>query len=192
MREVILASRSKARQKCLRQVGIKFRVSASRVKEQHILKTTCSRLVIENALSKARDVAKRYKKGIVVAADTVVLASGRIIGKPKSMNDARKTLKLLSRKPQRVYTGIAVIDIDRNKIFTDYEKTKIYMVKMTDSDISDYFKRTSPLDKAGSFDIQGRGAKFIKRIDGCFDNVVGLPITKLKKILKEINEETGR
>lgn len=192
MHEVILASRSKARQKLLRQAGIKFRVASSRVKESHTLKTSCSRLVIGNALVKARDVAKRYSKGVIVAADTVVLASGRIIGKPRNISDARKTLKLLSRRPQWVYTGIAVIDTARKKVFTDYEKTKIYMRKMTDADINDYFKRTSPLDKAGSFDIQGRGARFIRRIDGCFYNVVGLPIVKLMKILKRINKETER
>jgi septum formation protein len=187
MREIVLASKSKPRRKLLKQIGLDFRVVGSRVKERRVLKTDCPRLVIENALAKARDVAARCKKGVVVAADTVVLAEGRIIGKPRSVRHAFNTLKLLSRKPQWVYTGLAVIDIETGRIFTDYEKTKIYMIPMTDSDIRSYFRKTSPLDKAGSFDIQGLGGIFIDRIEGCFYNVVGMPLAKLANILKKIN-----
>ncbi len=187
MRRIILASKSKARKKLLHQLGIRFSVAESHVKEKRVLRTSCRRLVIGNALAKARDVAARYKKGIVVAADTVVLAEGKIVGKPGNIKNAFKMLKLLSRKPQWVYTGLAIIDIDNGRIFTDYEKTKIYMISMTDAEIRNYFKKTSPLDKAGSFDIQGLGGIFIDRIEGCFYNVIGLPLSKLAKILKKIN-----
>jgi len=185
MRKIILASKSKARQKLLRQIGLKFSVIESRVREKRILKTTCAALVTGNALAKARDVAQGLEKGVVIAADTVVLVNGRIIGKPRSIKDAFNTLKLLSRKPQWVYTGLAVIDADSGKIFTDYEKTKVYMLRLTDEEIRKYFKRTSPMDKAGSFDIQGLGSVFIDRIEGCFYNVVGLPLAKLAAMLKK-------
>ncbi|MFA5500338.1 MAG: Maf family protein [Candidatus Omnitrophota bacterium] len=184
MRRIILASRSKARQKLLKDIGIKFIVSLSDVREKRVIKKDCQHLVIENAVLKARDVAKRFGSGIVVAADTVVLVGKKIIGKPRSIKDAFRTLKLLSRKPQWVYTGIAVIDIDKGKEYTDFDRTKVYMYHLSDEEIKNYFRRVSPLDKAGSFDIQGFGSVFIDRIEGCFYNVVGLPMAKLSKILK--------
>jgi len=185
MRRIILASRSKARRKLLNDVGLKFTVRASKVKEKRVIKTDCGDLVTENALLKALDVAGRTKTGIVIAADTVVLVGKRIIGKPKSIKEAFDTLKLISRKPQWVYTGIAVIDIDKNKKYTSFDRTKVYMYRLTEREISNYFKRVSPLDKAGSFDIQGFGSVFIDRIEGCFYNVVGLPMARLAKILKK-------
>lgn len=189
MRKIILASRSKARQKLLKQMGLKFKVVGSKTKEKRLLKGKCSGLVIDNASRKARDVAARFDSGIVIAADTVVLAGKKIIGKPKNIKDAFNTLKLLSRRPQWVYSGLAVIDIDNKKTFTAYDKTRIHMHRLSNKQIKDYFKKVSPLGKAGSFDIQGRGGEFIKRINGCFYNVVGLPIKKLKKILKNIKNK---
>jgi len=185
MRRIILASRSKARRKLLRDVGLKFTVSTSNVGEKRLIKTDCGDLVIENAMAKAVDVAGRFSSGIVIAADTVVLVGKRIIGKPKSIKDAFRMLRLLSQKPQWVYSGIAVIDIDRNKKYSSFDKTKVYMYRLSEREIKNYFKRVSPLDKAGSFDIQGFGSVFIDRIEGCFYNVVGLPMAKLAKILKK-------
>ena len=184
-RRIILASRSKARRKLLNDVGLKFTVCASMVREKRLIKTNCGDLVVENALLKALDVAGRRKTGIVVAADTVVLVGKKIIGKPKNIKEALRTLKLLSRKPQWVYTGIAVVDIDNNKKYTSFDRTKVYMYRLTEREIKNYFKRVSPLALAGSFDIQGFGSVFIDRIEGCFYNVVGLPLAKLAKILKK-------
>ena len=186
MRKIILASRSRARQKLLKQIGLKFQVVESRTKEKRLLKRSCSDLVIGNAVSKAKDVAKRFDSGVVIAADTVVLVGKKIIGKPKDIKDASKTLRLLSRRPQWVYSGLAVVDINRNKILTAYEKTKIYMHHLSDEQIEKYFRSVSPLDKAGSFDIQGVGGIFIERIEGCFYNVVGLPIARLFKLLNKV------
>ena len=180
-----MASRSKARRKLLNDVGLKFTVRASKVREKRLIRTNCGDLVMENALAKALDVARRTKTGIVIAADTMVLVGKRIIGKPKSIKEALRTLKLLSRKPQWVYTGIAVIDIDNDKRYTSFDRTKVYMYRLTDREIKNYFKRVSPLNLAGSFDIQGFGSVFIDRIEGCFYNVVGLPMAKLAKILKK-------
>ena len=185
MRRIILASNSKARRALLRQIGLKFRVEPSCVKEARSSKRNCSNLVIANALRKAEDVAKRFASGVVIGADTVVLAGGRIIGKPKNKKSAFKTLKFLSKRPQWVYTGVAVIDIDNNRTFTAYEKTKIYMQCLSDTEIRNYFRKVSPLDKAGAFDIQGVGGIFIDRVEGCFYNVVGLPLAKLRGMLKK-------
>ncbi|MBN3037882.1 MAG: septum formation protein Maf [Candidatus Omnitrophica bacterium] len=185
LRKIILASRSKARKELLRQIGLEFKVVGSKAEESRSLKKSCSDLVIANALKKAKDVAKRFDRGIVIGADTVVLSGKKIIGKPKNIKDAFKTIKILSRGPQWVYSGLAVVDIDNNKIYTAFEKTKIYMYALKDEQIRRYFKKVSPLDKAGSFDIQGLGGIFIDRIEGCYFNVVGLPLAKLARILRK-------
>jgi len=189
MRRIILASKSKARKDLLKQIGLKFSVYVSGAKENHNLSKGCGQLVVKNALSKAKDAAKKFNTGVIIAADTVVLADNKIIGKPRNLDEAFKTLKTISKKPQWVYTGIAVIDIDKNRTFTDYEKTKIYMLALSDKQIRNYFKKVSPLDKAGSFDIQGLGGIFIDRIEGCFYNVVGLPLAKLAKLLSRTGIE---
>jgi len=189
-RRIILASKSKARRKLLKQIGLKFSVAEARIREgRRSVKGGCKSLVIANSVKKARDVASRFQSGIVIAADTVVLSGKKIISKPKNLNDAYKTLKILSRRPQWVYTGLAVFNIDKKRIFTDYEKTKIYMSRLSDKEIKAYFRRVSPLDKAGSFDIQGLGGLFIDRIEGCFYNVVGLPLAKLARMLKKAGVE---
>ncbi|MBI4335959.1 MAG: septum formation protein Maf [Candidatus Omnitrophica bacterium] len=187
MRKIILASRSRARQKCLRDLGIRFKVIEPRTRESRALKRGPGVLVIKNALRKAKNVAARLNEGVVIAADTVVISGGKTIGKPKNMREAFITLKALSRKLQWVYSGLAVIDIDNKKEFTACEKTRVYMRALSDSQIKDYFKRVCPLDKAGGFDIQGRGRKFVRRLEGCFYNVVGIPVKKLKLML----EKTG-
>jgi septum formation protein len=189
MRRIILASKSKARQNLLRQVGLRFQVAEASVKEKRVLIGRCSDLVKENALRKARAVASKFDAGVVIAADTVVLVGRKLIGKPKDIQDASQTLRLLSRKPQWVYTGVAVIDIDKHKTLTTYDKTKVYMTPLTDCQIMNYFQKVSPLDKAGSFDIQGFGSVFIDRVEGCFYNVVGLPLAKLVKLLKRVGIE---
>lgn len=184
-RKIILASRSKARQRLLREIGLDFTVAVSNIKEARRIRTNCADLVVGNALAKAGDIAKRFRSGVVISADTVVLVGKKIIGKPKNIKDAFHTLKLLSRKPQWVYTGIAVIDIDNSRAYTDFDRTKVYMYRLSDRQIKNYFRRVSPLDKAGSFDIQGFGGVFIDRIEGCFYNVAGLPIAKLARILSK-------
>jgi septum formation protein len=188
-RTIILASASRARRKLLKGIGLKFRVSVSKVKEGHHPRAGCARLVTRNSLKKAQDVAKRFPKGVVIAADTIVLAGGRIIGKPRSLKDAFRMLKYISRRPQWVYTGITVIDIDKGRTFTDYDKTKVCMCPLNDAQIKNYFRKAPPLGRAGSFDIQGLGGLFIDRIEGCFYNVVGLPLAKLARILRKVGIE---
>ncbi|MFA4981569.1 MAG: nucleoside triphosphate pyrophosphatase [Candidatus Omnitrophota bacterium] len=189
MRKIILASGSKARQRLLRQIGLRFRIEKSNVREEHLLTGSCRSLVMRNAVKKAADIAGKNGSGVVIAADTVVLVGNRIIGKPKNMKDAMRTLKTLSRKPQWVYTGIAVVDIDKGRTYTDFDKTKVYIYRLDDRQIRSYFRKISPFDKAGSFDVQGPGSIFIDRIEGCFYNVVGLPLAKLAKLLKKTGVE---
>ncbi len=188
MRKIYLASKSKARKNLLKNLGLKFKALPSSFKEtRNKGNSSYAGLVKNNALNKAREAASRIKSGIVIAADTISVQDKRIFGKPANLKEARKMLKKFSGRPQTVYTGIAVIDKDRNKTSLGFEKTRVYMDKLTDKDINEYFSRVCPLDKAGSFDIQGRGAFFIRGINGCFYNVVGLPLRKLHLMLKELN-----
>ncbi len=188
MRKIYLASDSNARKKLLQVLGIKFRILPSRISEQNkLLSFSYSGLVKKNALAKAKVASAKIKSGIIVAADTIVVQGNKIFGKPKNLMDARKMLKKLSSAAQDIYTGVAVIDKDNNKFKVECEKTKIYMDKLSDKEISKYFNQVSPLDKAGSFDIQGKGAFFIRRIEGCFYNVVGLPLRRLYKMFKSMD-----
>ncbi|MBN2482850.1 MAG: septum formation protein Maf [Candidatus Omnitrophica bacterium] len=189
MQPLILASRSPARKKLLAQLGLKFQVIVSDSVERSRGYRSYRQLVIKNAQSKAMSVAGRLDRGIIIAADTVVVVSKKIIGKPKTFAAAVRTLKKLSRNPHWVYTGIAVLDVWRNRCFTGYEKTKIYMYPLTDTQIKRYFEKVSPFDKAGGFAIQGLGAVFIDRIEGCYYNVVGLPLAHLAKLLSKVGRE---
>lgn len=185
MRRIILASGSKARRDLLKQIGLKFTVEVSDAKECMAARGNFKRLVMENARNKALAVGLNHRDALIISADTVVVVGREIIGKPKDIKDAFRILRLLSRRPQSVYSGIAVYDAGKRKLFTDYEKTRISMIPLSDKEIAAYFRRVSPLDKAGAFDIQGLGGIFIDRIEGCYYNVVGLPLAKLFRLLKK-------
>jgi len=192
MKKIYLASGSKARIKLLKDLGFKFSVIRTDILERRSARgTTFSGLAERNALDKAKAAANRVKSGLIIAADTIVVQRGRIFGKPRNLVDARKMLKQLSSKPHTLCTGLCVIDKGKGRgkgrVLIDHEKTKIYMDKLSDEEISNYFRQVSTLDKAGSFDIQGKGAFFIRRIEGCFYNVVGLPVSKLYRMLKKLN-----
>lgn len=188
MRQMYLASNSKARKALLMASGIKFKTLPSHIEEKREKgKLSYAGLVKKNAYAKAQSVAKRVKHGIIIGADTIMVQNRKVFGKPRDLKHASAMIKQFSQKPQVVYTGIAVIDKDKNKILLDCAKTKVFMDKLTDNEIKEYFAGVSPFDKAGSFDIQGKGAFFINRIEGCFYNVVGLPLSKLYKMLRQLN-----
>src|SRR3989338_2795232 len=155
MKKIILASQSPQRRKLLKFLGLRFTVKPSRAAELHRIKTTCAALVMENARRKAEDVASRLKSGVVIGADTLVYADKKIIGKPRNLKEARRILKTLFSHPQWVYTGVAVVDVATGKTLVDYEKTKIFMVPLTDAEITHYHRRINPFDKAGGFQIEG-------------------------------------
>ena len=185
-RRIYLASESLARRKLIKIFGLPVKVIPSRIIEKRIPAYSFSQVVKDNALEKARQVARRVKRGIIIGADTITVQGKSIFGKPRNLKQARQTLRRLSGRAAWVYTGVAVIDLDKKKTQVDYAKTKVYMNRLTDKEIKNYLSCVSPLDKAGSFDIQGRGALFISRIEGCFYNVIGLPLAKLYQMLKKL------
>ncbi|MBI3601955.1 MAG: septum formation protein Maf [Candidatus Omnitrophica bacterium] len=190
MTKMILASASPQRRKLMKILGLPFIVKPSQVKEKNIVTANVAHLVKHNALLKAKDVAGRLRSGIVIGCDTVVIShKRRLILKPKNFKEAKKNLKELMEKPHWVYSGLALMDVQSGKTQLGYEKTRVFMNHLSLEAIDRYHRKFSPLDKAGGFDIEGKGALFIPRIEGCYFNVVGLPLAKLAQMLKRFGIE---
>ena len=187
MKKIYLASDSKARKQLLELFGLKFKVvSSGAVEQMQARGVSFATLVKRNARAKALAAARKIDgDGIIIAADTIVVDGKKVFGKPRDLADAHRMLKKLSGRPQWIFSGVAVYDKGKDRLRVSFEKTKIFMDTLTDKEIEGYFSYVSPLDKAGSFDIQGKGAFFIRRIEGCFYNVVGLPLRALYHMLKD-------
>lgn len=138
----------------------------------------------ENARRKARAAAEKYSSGIIIGADTVVSVDGVPLGKPKDATDARRMLKMLSGRQHRVFTGLAVIDAATGREESAAEGTDVCFAELSEEEIAAYVATGEPMDKAGAYGIQGRGGIYIYKINGCYNNVVGLPTALLYKMLK--------
>ena len=182
---LILASKSPRRKELLKQIGIPFVVVVSDAEEVSGNSWTPAALVVENAKRKARAVAEKYPDSPVLGADTVVSSEGKIFGKPKDKDEARKMLTALSGKMHEVTTGLALIN--RNEIRTTSVTTKVFFDTMTKADIDAYIATEEPMDKAGAYAIQGKAARFIEKIEGSYSNVVGLPLNALIQLSKDLN-----
>ncbi len=185
MKRIILASQSPRRRKLLEQIGLKFEVVPSNIDEDEKSINNPRRLVKNLAMEKAKIVSQKVKDGIVIAADSVVVFNGEIIGKPKDDKDAFAILKKLSGNFHDVFTGLVVMDANNGKTLSDVVKSKVKFREIPDEEIMDYVKTGEPLDKAGGYGAQERAAVFLESVDGCFFNIVGLPIAKLVEMLKE-------
>jgi len=186
MKKIILASASPQRRALMKILGLPFSVSPSRAAEKTRVTGGCAHLVQTNALRKALEVARRSRQGLVIGSDTVVYSSKkRLILKPRNLREAKKNLKELMAHPHWVYSGIAVVDAKTGQTEVGWEKTRVFMTKLSDKAIDRYHRFVSPLDKAGGFDIEGMGGLFIPRIEGCYFNVVGLPLSKLAEMLRK-------
>lgn len=183
----VLASASPRRADILKKLGIDFEVIPSSFDENSNIKDV-RELVKYLAVGKAKDVMSKTNAAdvIIIGADTVVYFDNKIIGKPKSEEEAFQILKMLNNKKHEVLTGICVIDKKNNKIITDYEVTSVFFNDLSDEEILSYIKTKEPFDKAGAYGIQGFGSLLVKRIEGCYFNVVGMPVTKLYMILKKM------
>lgn len=185
MKHLILASGSPRRKEILEQVGLDFRVLPSDV-EEVITKQVPSDIVMELSKQKAEDVWNKLgnEKNIILGADTVVAYDGKILGKPKNVEDAKAMLCMLSGKKHSVYTGVTLISEVGSETF--YEETLVEFYEMTKEEIDAYVATGEPMDKAGAYGIQGKAAAFIKGIEGDYYNVVGLPIAKTLKFLQKM------
>ena len=213
-KRIILGSASPRRKELLEQIGIKFEIVVSDA-EEHYESTRPDEIVKELALMKAEQVAeevkRREKEGVgedyllrsetgearlrnllILGADTVVVRDGEILGKPSGAEEAFEMLKSLQGRAHQVYTGVAVLDFDRNAerhTVSHAEETKVFVHAMTDEEIRSYIAAGESLDKAGAYGVQGRFAAYIDRIEGDYYNVVGLPVAYLYHAVKGRLEE---
>ena len=196
MRKIILASASPRRRELLAGVGATFQICRSKG-EENITKEDPDDIVKELSLQKATTVAEERKleEGtVIIGADTIVFYEGKILGKPADEEDAVRTLEMLQGRTHQVYTGFTFLQKKEGKWIADSfaEKTDVTFYPVTEKEIKDYVRTGEPMDKAGSYGIQGKFGIYVKGINGSYTNVVGLPIGRLfyeaKKLGIELRE----
>lgn len=191
-KKVILGSASPRRRELLAQIGVEFEVVVSSGEELYT-STEPDKIVKELALAKAENVAavlEELENLLLIGADTIVVRDGAILGKPKDEEDAFRMLKHLQGRAHQVYTGTALLDFDKDgqkTVISHAERTEVFVHAMSDEEIWQYIATGEPMDKAGSYGIQGRFAAYIDRIEGDYYNVVGLPVAYLYQELKTKN-----
>ena len=185
MAEIILASASPRRKELLETAGISFTVKVADVEEVIEKNMSADKVVMSLALQKASAVAKDNPDAVVIGADTVVVLDGEILGKPKSEENAVELLMMLSGRVHTVYTGVAIIKGEKVKNFC--EATQVEFYPLEKKEIEAYVATKEPMDKAGAYGIQGRGCVLIKKINGDYFNVVGLPVSAVYRELRDFN-----
>ena len=180
---VILASGSPRRRALLDMVGISCEVCIPDI-EENTDKTVPSEIVKDLSLQKALSVAPKYPGQAVLAADTIVEIDGRILGKPKTEDEAFSMLRMLSGRTHSVYTGVALIFPDGSRD-SFYSETRVTMFDNSDDLIRDYISTGEPMDKAGAYGIQGTGAYLVEKVDGDYGTIVGLPVSIVFRKLRE-------
>ncbi len=185
MAEIILASASPRRRELMTNLGLHFTVKVADVDEIIPEKAKPDEVVMSLAEQKARAVAAESPERLVIGADTVVALDGEILGKPKSKENAVELLAKLSGRSHTVYTGVALICGKKTEVFC--EATEVEFYPLGEKEISDYVATNEPMDKAGAYGIQGKGAVLVKKINGDYFNVVGLPVAKLYRELRKFD-----
>lgn len=190
---LILASASPRRRELLAQAGLNFTAEAAELNEDRLPDEAAASYVQRLAVEKAQAIWARRRELdtpddplIVLGADTVVVSEGNVLGKPSNTADARRMLHLLSGRTHAVLTGLAAVS--RKGTISDVEITQVTFNVLNEREIADYIATGEPLDKAGAYAIQGYAARWIPRIEGCYFNVVGLPIARTIALLAEARE----
>ena len=185
MNQLVLASSSPRRKEILEQVGYSFRLRKQNTDESEVPTLTPEEMVKELAVLKGRNTPFQQENEVILAADTVVAYQGRVFGKPTSEEDAYNMLKSLSGEIHEVYTGVMLRLKEKELVFA--ERTLVQFWELTDDDIWNYIRTKEPFDKAGAYGIQGPGAVLVQQIEGDYYNVVGLPISRTVRALKEFS-----
>ena len=183
MRKVILASASPRRRELLATLGVPFDVEVSGYEEDMTLHKSPREMVKNFALEKAKAVAVRHSDVVVIGADTVVAYGKHILGKPHTPARIKEMMHLLSEKMHRVWTAYAIVDTRTSKSITRVTEAKIFFKKLSSREINEYASRAESLDCAGGYAIQGAARAFVKRIDGDYNAIVGLPLASLSEDL---------
>lgn len=181
---LVLASKSPRRREILTQAGFKFQINVSDVSEE-VSEMIPEEKVAAIAKKKGLDIFSKYNTPnvVVLSADTIVVIGTEILGKPKDKDDARRMINILQGTTHSVYTAVYIQSVFKNECFV--EKTEVEIAHMTNEEIEEYISSEEPYDKAGAYAIQGNFSKYIKRINGDYYNVMGLPIHRVYEALKE-------
>ena len=187
MKHLILASRSPRRQQLLRNAGFQFEVIPSHVEEVFESDHDPVEVVERLALHKAEEVARRVEQAdaVVLGADTVVVADGEPLGKPHTDQEAGAMLERLSGREHQVVTGVALVDPHSARRTVAHQVTRVFFRPLERQEIDDYIASGEPVDKAGAYAIQGRAGRFVTHLDGCYFNVMGLPVALVDQLLRE-------
>ncbi len=184
---LVLASGSPRRDSILNQLGLKHITIPSRIDERSIKAKNVRTHAKKLAMLKAGKVAPKFKDSIIIGADTLVAVNGKVFGKPKDRKDAIRMLCKLSGRTHQVITALCIIDTRSNKKIVKLVSTSVRFRKLDNQTIREYVRSGEPLDKAGAYAIQGKGAALVESINGDFYNVVGLPVPVLLEVLKRLH-----
>ena len=183
MKKIILASASPRRKELLTTAGVEFEVLVSDADETVPDGTLPADAAMLTAEKKALAVAEKCGYALVIGSDTIVVLDGRILGKPKDEADAKAMLRFLSGKEHKVITGVCLTDGVETKKFAQVSKVRFY--DLTDEEIAAYVATKEPMDKAGSYGIQGKGCVLVESIEGDYFNIVGLPVAATVRAIKD-------
>jgi septum formation protein len=184
LKRIILASSSPRRKQLLEQLGISFDCCPARIDEDLGTEETAREAVRRIALNKAEKASEMVRNSIIIAADTMVVCNGEVLGKPDNARDAFNKLYKLKGREHEVITAVCVMDTENGQCEVQDEITRVYFRDISDEEIRAYIRTEEPMDKAGAYGIQGMGAVFVDRIEGCYFNVVGLPLKHLYSMLQ--------
>lgn len=186
---LILASASPRRAELLRNAGITFTVEPAHVPEQALSGEQPLVYAQRLARDKARAIFARHPGSAVLGADTIVVADEHLLEKPQDDADAARMLRLLSGRAHQVITGVCLEAPGLEQV--EAEITEVRFSALTDAELADYIATREPMDKAGAYAIQGVASRWVERIDGCYFNVVGLPVPRLYRMMRRLEAETG-
>ncbi len=181
---IILASASPRRKALLEALGLRIEVVTSDAPEQ--LEGPPAEVVVGNAEAKRDAVSPDFDNALVIAADTLVFVDEHVLGKPRDAAEARAMLARLSGRTHRVLTGLAVADTSTHRSTTGYESTEVTFRPLTHGEIDRFVEAVQPTDRAGAYTVDGPGSLLVERYNGCYYNVLGLPIVRLDLVLREI------
>jgi septum formation protein len=188
--KIVLASQSPRRKELLKEIVADFIVVPSKVDENKLAQNDPLQFVYAAACAKAKDVGQSYPNDLVIGADTIVVLAGIIFGKPKNYSDAKKILRKLSGTTHQVITAFALYNKNKGKLLTGHDTTNVTFYCLTEKQIKEYLKQGEYSDKAGSYAVQKVGNKFIRKIDGDYNNVVGFPLAKIKTAINNFLPKT--
>ena len=186
--KIILASQSPRRAEIMRMLGVNFKVESSNIYEEMKQNIEQNKIAINISKAKAETISHKYPNDIIIGADTIVFFNEGIFGKPKDKNESKKMLKALSGNSHKVITGVTIMNEKLGILKTFSETTEVFVQKIPTKKIEYYINNFNTLDKAGSYGIQEWFSVWIKKINGCYYNVMGLPVSKLYRYLNEIDK----